>query len=273
MRNPTLKFGLVAIKVRLYKSHRDESGRLRKLCKTHKIPIQQPNWCQHRKRRVPASEVVMGYRLSPNRYVVFDPDEVKTLRTGDKDLFEVIASFPEEAVDPALYFGESYHLRPFEKRRDAKPYRLMAQALEESGHLLMVHVVLGTTPRPAFIKSEHSRLRLILARNPAWLTTVPDENIYEGEVNTKELATARAFVETVSRSFSPEQLAQDFDDLQGALQRQIEQRINEEEVETVDEEPTRRVDDLMEALERSIELAKQQKTQANGQEKEKVKTT
>ncbi|MGZ4132188.1 MAG: Ku protein, partial [Actinomycetota bacterium] len=73
------------------------------------------------------------------------------------------------------------------------------------------------------------------------------------EVRDQELAMARQLIESLTADWDPEAFT---DEYREALLRIVEAKLNGEEIEVVEPEPTAKVVDLMEALKASVAAAK-----------------
>src|SRR4051812_1474084 len=88
---------------------------------------------------VPYERLVKGYEIAPERYVVVDPGELEALepvktRTIDIEDFVDLAE-----IDPVFY-DHPYYLAP--GPGGAKPYRLLLEAMAETGKVAIANVVI-----------------------------------------------------------------------------------------------------------------------------------
>ena len=74
------------------------------------------------------------------------------------------------------------------------------------------------------------------------------------EVRDQELAMARQLIDSLTSEWNPEEFT---DEYREALLRIVEAKLNGEEIEVLEPEPTAKVVDLMEALKASVAAAKQ----------------
>jgi DNA end-binding protein Ku len=127
----SLGFGMVSIPVRLY-SATESAGTVRfnMLTKDGSRVKQQYVSEQDPSVVVPRSEMVKGYEFEKDRYVIFQPDELKAMEEGGSHLIDIVSFIPEKAVDP-IYFDKAYFLAP--DKRGGKPYNLLRAAMQQSG--------------------------------------------------------------------------------------------------------------------------------------------
>ena len=74
--------------------------------------------------------MVKGYEFEKDRYVIFQPDELKALQESPSHTIDIVAFIPEKAVDP-IFYDKAYFLAP--DKRGGKPYSLLMEAMRESG--------------------------------------------------------------------------------------------------------------------------------------------
>src|SRR5580765_6283065 len=126
----TVSFGLVSIPVRLYSateaSHAISFNLLHKGCGSR---LKQQYLCVKEEVAVPREDMVKGYEFAKDQYVMFTPEELKTLDEVGTHMAEISEFVPIESIDP-VYFDRAYYLGP--DKGGAKPFALLASALRES---------------------------------------------------------------------------------------------------------------------------------------------
>ena len=127
----SLGFGMVSIPVRLYSATESAATvRFNMLTKDGSRVKQQYVSEQDPSVVVPRSEMVKGYEFEKDRYVIFQPEELKAMEEGGSHLIDIVSFIPEKAVDP-IYFDKAYFLAP--DKRGGKPYNLLRAAMQQSG--------------------------------------------------------------------------------------------------------------------------------------------
>ena len=79
---------------------------------------------------VERAEMVKGYEFEKDRFVIFQPDELKALQESPSHTIDIVAFIPEKAVDP-IFYDKAYFLAP--DKRGGKPYNLLMEAMRQSG--------------------------------------------------------------------------------------------------------------------------------------------
>src|ERR687893_7796 len=134
-----ISFGLVNVPVKLYSAVSRKTVRFHQLNGKTGTRIAQKRVDATTGEEVPYEDLVKGYELTKERYVVITPDELEALdpeksRTIDIEDFVDLAD-----IDP-VYYDHPYWLVP--DKGAAKAYSLLLKAMEESGKVAIARVVL-----------------------------------------------------------------------------------------------------------------------------------
>lgn len=125
-----LSFGLVSIPVRLYSATESAAGVRFNLLAKDGSRVKQQYVSEKDQSVVPRAEMVKGYEVEKDRFVIFSADELKKLEEGSSHVIEIVAFVPEKSVDPR-YYDKAYLLAP--DKRGGKPYALLMEAMRSSG--------------------------------------------------------------------------------------------------------------------------------------------
>lgn len=74
-----ISLGMIAIPVRLYVATESHSISFRQLCAEHVSLIRNKRWCLASEHEVPYAEVVRGYEVSPDNYVVIEDSDFENV--------------------------------------------------------------------------------------------------------------------------------------------------------------------------------------------------
>lgn len=124
----TITFGLVSIPVALYAANRPGGVSLR-MVSPEGTPLNRRYFTSKDDRELDSDEIVRGYEIEKDRFVVVDDDELERLapeKTRDIDLRRFVKA---SDIDP-MYFERAYYLTP--AGQSNKAYRLLAQVMEET---------------------------------------------------------------------------------------------------------------------------------------------
>ena len=117
---------------------------------------------------VPSSEIVSGYQVDKDRYVIIDTDEIEKLRKPSDRAIGIEAFIDKDELPPRYYNGKSYFLVP-DGVVGRKPYALLMRAMVEEKKVAFAQGVF------------QSREQIMLLR-PQGKLLVANFIAYEGEM-------------------------------------------------------------------------------------------
>ena len=196
---------------------------------------------------VERDEVVKGYEYEKGHYVTVEPDDLKRLRLETTDTID-ISEFVDD-VDP-IYFDAPYYLVPDGSVAE-EGYRVIREALRESGKIAIGQVVVGGQERVVAIQPLKTGL---LANSLRYEDEIrkPDEffnTIAADAVDEDELAMMQQIIKRKTRSFDPGKFT---DHYQTAVRELIEKKLEGKLPEKAPERKQAQVINLMDALKRSL---------------------
>ena len=252
-----ISFGLVNVPVKLVGAVSPKDVRFNQLEAGTNARIKQKRVSAETGEEVPFDQIVKGYEISPDNYVVIEPQELEALDPKATRSIEIEDFVDLDQIDP-LYFERPYYLVP--DKGGAKAYALLLEAMKESQKVGIARLVLRTKQYLAAIRPLGDALVLETLLYPDEVT-LPDE--IEGlprddvEIQDRELKIARQLIESLSTEFEPEHYR---DEYREKVLELIEQKAEGKQIVTqpATEEPTKVVD-LMAALEASLAQAKADK--------------
>jgi DNA end-binding protein Ku len=257
-----ISFGLVNVPVKLVGAVSPKDVRFNQLEAGTGARVKQKRVSAETGEEVPFDQIVKGYEISPDNYVVIEPQELEALDPKATRSIEIEDFVDLDQIDP-LYFERPYYLVP--DKGGAKAYALLLEAMKDSRKVGIARLVLRTKQYLAAIRPLGDALVLETLLYPDEVT-LPDE--IEGlprddvEIQDRELKIARQLIESLSTEFEPENY---HDEYRERVLELIEQKAEGKEIVTqpATEEPTKVVD-LMAALEASLAQAKEAKADKAG---------
>jgi len=151
----TISFGLVSIPVSLFPANRQSRVGLRMLGPRGK-PLARRYYAPSTGRELSADQMVRGYEIEKNKYVVVTDEELDRLapeRSRDIDL----QRFVDANAIPPLYFERAYFLTP--SGASTKAYRLLAAIMEQTHRAGIATFVMRGKEYLVAILSENGILR------------------------------------------------------------------------------------------------------------------
>ncbi len=248
----TISFGLVNVPVKLYSAVRDRSVRFHQLHAPDSSRIQQRRFCAVEDREVPYAEIVKGYEIAPERYVVVEADELATLEPVASRAVEIEDFVGIEEIDP-IYMNHPYILAPGEGA--AKPYSLLLAAMRRTGKVAIARVVIRSKEHLVAIRPWGEALlmsTMSFSDEIQEARALPEIGDLDASVNERELEIACTLVESISEPF---EIGKYHDAYREALLDLIDRKAAGEQVavQPPAEPAPLQAPDLMRALEASLE--------------------
>src|SRR4051795_2454332 len=106
-----ISFGLVTVPVKLYSAVQRKSVRFNQLNARTGARIQQKRVDPTTGDEVPFEDLVKGYELSPDRYVVIEPDELDALDPKATKTIDILDFVELVDIDP-IFYDHPYYLAP-----------------------------------------------------------------------------------------------------------------------------------------------------------------
>jgi DNA end-binding protein Ku len=254
-----ITFGMVTIPVKLYTATEQKDIRFRLLHKDDGAPIKEKRVCTADGKEVAWEDLVRGYQVGKDEYVVLDPEEIDEAKPESGTTIEIGDFVELNEIDP-IYFEKSYYLEPTDV--GAKPFSLLKRALEETGRIAIAKVTIRTKERLATIRTYDETMVLETMFWPDEIRSTEALDLPEGkaaEVRSKELQMARSLVENLSTRFDPDEYS---DRYRLALQELIERKMAGEQRAAKRRKPEPKVVDLMEALQASVDSTRREQGRA-----------
>jgi DNA end-binding protein Ku len=248
-----ISFGLVTIPVSVYPATEEKTLRFNQLHDDDGGRIRMKRTCSIDGEEVSYEHIVKGYEYEKDRYVILTDDDFEAVPVESSRAIDIQQFVDLEEIDPMMY-KKSYYLVPEET--GAKAYALLREALNRSGKVGVAKV--------SFRDKEH--LAALRFRDDAFVLETmywPDE-IREADfggvdvsakIRPNELEMAQTLIDNLTADWDPTEFK---DEYREAMLRIVEAKINGEEIEVVEAEPTAKVVDLMAALKASVAAAKKE---------------
>ena len=246
-----ISFGLVNVPVKLFSAVSRKTVRFHQLNGVTGNRIQQKRVDPDTGEEVPYEQIVKGYELTRDRYVIINPDELEALdpeksRTIDIEDFVDLAE-----IDP-VYYDHPYYLVP--DTGAAKAYGLLLNAMKESGKVAIARVVLRSKEQLVAIRPAGDVLMMetmIFADEvvpPEDLDGLPEKD--DLKASERELKMAQQLIDSLATDFAPERY---HDEYREKVLELIEAKAEGQEIAVQPEAPEpAKVPDLMAALEASL---------------------
>jgi len=251
-----ISFGLVNVPVKLYSAVSRKTVRFHQLNGKTGHRIAQKRVDSGTNEEVTYDDIVKGYELTKEHYVVITPDELEGLdpersRTIDIEDFVDLAD-----IDP-IYYDHPYYLVP--DKGAAKAYGLLLHAMEASEKVAVARVVLRSKeqlvairPAPGGVLMMETMIFADEVVEPGDIDDLPKAK--DLKVSDREVKMAQQLIDSLSSEFEPEKYR---DEYREKVLELIERKAAGEEIAVQPEAPEpKKVPDLMAALEASLAAVK-----------------
>ncbi len=248
-----ISFGLVNVPIKLYSAVSKKTVRFHQLNGETGSRIAQKRVDSVTGEEVPYENLVKGYELTKDRYVLITPDELETLEPEKSRTIDIEDFVDLSEIDP-VYYDHPYYLVP--DKGAAKAYGLLLNAMKESGRVAIARVILRSKEQLVAIRPGHEGTVLLMETMIFADEVVPTGDIdglpeaEELQVSEREVAMAQQLIESLVTDFEPERYK---DEYREKVLELIERKASGEEITAAPEAPApAKVPDLMAALEASL---------------------
>jgi DNA end-binding protein Ku len=247
----TISFGLVAIPVKLFSatvaSERISFNLLRKKDGSR---VKQQYVAVNDGRLVERSEMVKGYEFAKDQFVMFTPEELKTLEDATTHSIDISQFVPLESVDPVYYDG-TYYLAP--DKGGAKPYALLASALSQTQQCAVGRWITRGKEHIVVIRPFEKGLAMHQLHFHAEVRAISELGLESAAVSDSELKLAEQLIDHLrAKRFDPNEFEDEF---KGRVEAAVQRKVAGKEV-ALTEAPAGNgkgnVIDLMQALRASL---------------------
>jgi len=242
----SISIGLINVPIKLYPMIYDRGVTFHFLHKIDNAPLRYEKVCTKDNKIVPWPEVVKGYEVSKNQYVIFGKEELDAAKPESDKRIRIDKFIDYFGMDP-VYFYSSYALMP-DKSNDA--YGLLLEALEKMGKAGVGKITLRTKEYPALVHAYKGALVLTTMR---YGYDVVDPSGFEElkELKTpekNELEMAKKIITDLSGEFD---ISAYKDTYRTKVEELIKKKLKGETI-TVEKPPKEEVKGLMAALQETL---------------------
>ena len=198
---------------------------------------------------VARGDLVKGYEISKNPYVVLSDDELQAVKLETTKTIEIERFVDEKEID-RLYWNTPYYLMPNEKS-GVEAYTVIREALAETGRIALGRVVMHTRERLVALEPRDKGIIVYTLRMSDEVVQPKDafEDIPAARPNKEMIEIARKIIEQKEGEFEPAKFE---DRYETALRELIRRKEKGEKLVTAAPVADSNVIDLMAALKKSL---------------------
>jgi DNA end-binding protein Ku len=250
----SIGFGLVSVPVKLYSALSPKTVRFHQLHASDHVRIQQKRVCPADGQEVAFDEIVKGYEIAPEQYVVVEPEELAALEP-EKGRTIAIQDFVDLAQIDPVYYDRPYYLVPAQGGENA--YQLLLGAMRDTQKVAIARVVMRGKEHLVAIRPMDDVLAMATMNfadevlTPDLLEELPSE---QAELSKRERDIAHQLVESLAVPFEADRY---HDTYRQAMLDLIERKAQGKTIQSKPAAaPKMTAPDLMSALQASLDDAR-----------------
>jgi DNA end-binding protein Ku len=252
----SISFGLLNVPVKLYSAVSKKSVSFRELRESDGSRIRHKRVAEADGEEVAYEDIVKGYEIAPEQYVVITRDELDELDPKRTRAIEILDFVDLDEIDP-IYFDHPYYLGP--DKGAERAYALLVEAMEDAHKVAIARFVLRSKENLAALRPMDGVMTMATMRFADEVVS-PEEIVDSGDGDEekpqkRELEMAKALIDSLAGEFDASQYR---DEYREELLSLIERKAKGEKVVAAASEapaPTK-APDLMAALEESLAAVK-----------------
>ncbi|MEO8894571.1 MAG: Ku protein [Rhizomicrobium sp.] len=198
---------------------------------------------------VERADLVKGYEISKNKYVVLSNDELEAVKLETTHTIEIERFVAEKDID-RLYWNDPYYLLPNEDG-GVEAYTVIREALSEAGRIALGRVVMHTRERMVALEPQGKGIIVYTLRMGD--EVIPSKDAFADIPATRPdkqmIEIARKIIAQREGDFEPDKFE---DRYENALRDLIRRKQKGEKLVTAEPVENDNVIDLMDALKKSL---------------------
>lgn len=247
-----ISLGLLYIPIGLYTTTRDNDVRFNQLCKDTKERIRYKKICPSCNKEVKSDDIIKGYEYEKDKYVIMTGEEMEKIKTKKDKTIHIIQFVNLIEIDQ-IYYEKNYYAIP--ETGAEKAFELLRTAMLKEQKVALAKTVIGTKENLIVLYPTEDGLIAKTLFYQDEVTVVPKQ-ISPVELNDAEVAMAKTLIDSMTLPFDASAYK---DEYQERLRDAILQKIHGEDIVAADTSAPNNVIDLMEALQRTIDMSENQK--------------
>lgn len=249
MGSATISFGLVSVPVKLYSSaETSKKVSFNLVSKKHGTRLKQQYITPETGEVVPREDMIKGYEFAKGKFVLFTPEELKTLEEKASHSIDITEFVPFEQVE-RTYLDKVYYLGP--DKGGARAYKLLSAALKKTGRSAIAKYAARGKQYLVVIRPMGDGLVMEQLFYHDELKSFSEVPLGDAEVKDSELELAVQLIsQAKSETFQPDKYS---DEVRERTLELIQKKIDGEDITQIEaEEPRGQIIDLMAALKASL---------------------
>lgn len=242
----SMGFGMVSVPCKLYSATEEKTIHFNQIHQECQSRIQMPKWCPTCDRKVEAGEIVKGYPVGDDQFVLMEEQDFAALPLKSLKTIDVVAFADASIIDPRHY-NKSYFVAP--EDAGIKAFSLFVQAMGKVGKVGIAKLGFREKEHLATIRAFGGVILLQTLYYTDELRSVEELKPKQVEVSEREMEMAVTLLNTLATDDLD--MSQFKDEYRDVLLKVIEAKLAGQPItiQAPKEEPTM---DLADALMASI---------------------
>jgi DNA end-binding protein Ku len=248
--NGTITFGMVNVPVKMYSATESKTVHFQEVHIKDGAKIEHRRICPKEGKEVPFKEVVKGFEVAENEYVVLSKEEVKAAAGDRGKVIHLLEFVCAEKIDPVFY-DKTYYLG---SREDENAFRLLHEALRKTKRAGVGRFSFHDREYLVAVRPGEGALVLHTLRFDDEIVRGDELELDEGRApSPQEAKMAGQLVGTLAEKFKAADYEHTYRD---AVLDLIERKARGEEIDLAAQEEPAHGEDLAAALEASLSGAR-----------------
>lgn len=193
----SIAFGLVNIPINLYSAIEARGIKTKLLYKKNLSPIRYKRWCDGCKKEVPWEDVVKGFEIGEDEYIVMTQKELESIKPDKSKAVDIVEFIEIQQIDP-IYFNSHYYIGP--EKSDEKAYFLFKEILEQTGKMAVGQFIMHEKMHTCAIESYREGLLLTTLNYGYEIRNISEikELKAKPKLSKQELELAKKLIEKIT---------------------------------------------------------------------------
>lgn len=247
-----ISVGLLYIPVGLYKSTRNIRISFNQLCKDSHQRIKYKKYCPSCNKEVKNDDIVKGYEFEKGKYVTITEEELEKIKTKKDKTIHIEHFAKMNDIDP-IYYEKNYYVVPDSGAE--KAFEILRQAMMAKKEVAIAKTVIGTNEQLLVL---YPTKETIIAKTLFYQEEIQElpKSQVKVKLDKSELEMAKTLITAMTKDFD---ISAYHDEYQLRLKEAIETKIKGQEIVNTDHAAPYQIIDLMEALQKTVEMSQQRK--------------
>jgi len=250
-----LRLSLVSVPVQAFNA--EESGAGRGAIALHQLHDKDHSRIRYVKvcpvhGEISNDEIVSGYEVAKDEYVVIEPKELEALRTPAEKAINLETFIPPGTIDPTYFDGRIYYLVP-DGEGGVKPYTVLLRAMRKQNKWAVGQAVMFGREHLVLVRPYEELLSMELLHYADEVRQPQDFPVGEAKISATELQLAETLIKaSTAKKFD---IGKYQDEYTHKLRMLIDAKVEGREIVAPPGEEEPAVVNLMDALRASVAKA------------------